>query len=148
VNADFISSIVVIFLSFSAFRVPCAEDSSIWLYSLVSLILAPAFVISLAFILQDRKSAAICLFLAPSLIMLFMAVWGVVLWADLPSECDHYYSETYWALFLVFKINVVLLAIALVISLIAVSARLVDFCDAAATLISGNVLSGGYDNIP
>ncbi len=91
------------------------------------------------------KEFASVLQVIPASMTLFMAVWGVLLWANLSSNCDAYYSEAYWALFLVFKINVVLLVIGFVVTLIALCAILVALC---VTLSSVSARPDRYENIP
>ena len=74
-----------------------------------------------------------------------MTIWGVLLWANMSKQCDAYYSEAYWALYLVFKIHVVLSTIVFVAAMIALCTALVVLCIALGSV-------GGrpdrYENIP
>jgi hypothetical protein len=73
-----------------------------------------------------------------------MTVWGVLLWANITSECTEYYENFYWDLFLVFKINVVLLIILFSLYAIAI-------CCIAAMMLSGSSINSTteqYEKIP
>lgn len=76
---------------------------------------------------------------------LFMAVWGVLLWANMSEGCNAYYDEAYWALYLVFKINVVLLIIGFAAILITLCGVLIALCVALASV---NGRPDRYENIP
>jgi hypothetical protein len=138
-------SIVVVCTSSSAYSVSCAEDSNIWLYSLVAVIVMPIVGAIVSAINSILKEFASFLQVIPASMTLFMAVWGVLLWANLSSTCNAYYEEAYWALFLVFKINVVLLVIGFVFTLMALCAILVALC---VTLSSVSSRPDRYENIP
>lgn len=56
----------------------------------------------------------------PGVINLAMAVWGMVLWSSMDSDCTTFYDRSYPDLFLLFKISVVLLSITFFIFLCVV----------------------------
>jgi hypothetical protein len=145
VFADVIWSIVVVITTSSAYSVPCASDSNIWLYSLVAVIIAPVVGSVVSAINSAFKETAGYLQVIPLSMTLFMAVWGVLLWANMSERCNAFYDEAYWALYLVFKINVILLIIGFVVILIALCGVLVALCIALAS-VSGR--PDRYENIP
>jgi hypothetical protein len=81
----------------------------------------------------------------PVSMTLFMTVWGVLLWANMSTKCDAYYSEAYWALYLVFKIQVVVLSVLFVIGLLALCAMLIALFHALGSV---NSRPDRYENIP
>lgn len=80
----------------------------------------------------------------PSVVNLVISVWGMLLWANMTNECMSFYGNDFSNLLLLFKINVVLLAVSAVVLVIVV-------CVGVATLTAA-ISQGGktnrYENIP
>lgn len=82
--------------------------------------------------------------MVPSAINLVISVWGMLLWANMTDECMSMYGNEYSHLLLLFKINVILLAISAVILLIVVC---VGVAALTAVVTQGSGTSR-YENIP
>ena len=91
--------------------VACAEDSNIWIFSVAFVIIAPliACLVSImqAFMRNVDGSPNMIMGFIPSCVTLVLAVWGVLLWANMTGECHHFYETTYPNLLLLFKISVI-----------------------------------------
>jgi hypothetical protein len=111
VRADFIWAVVTIFDTADAYAVPCAEDSNIWVFSMAFVIVAPLIAccvsIAQAFMRNVDGSPNMIMGFIPSCVTLVLAVWGVLLWANMTGECHLYYEANYPNLLLLFKISVI-----------------------------------------
>jgi hypothetical protein len=148
--ADFIWAVVTIFDTAEAYSVPCAEDSNIWVFSMAFVVIAPlvACCVSImqAFMRNLDGSPNMVMGFIPSCVTLALAVWGVLLWANMTGECHHFYEATYPNLLLLFKISVIFGVISFV-------GFLCVMCLLGTVLVAGlsQMNSGtgaGYNDIP
>jgi hypothetical protein len=79
----------------------------------------------------------------PSVINLVIAVWGVLLWANMTEECMGFYENDFSSLLLLFKINVILLSISFVILILVIIVGA-----AALTAAISHGQTARYENIP
>jgi len=111
VIAYLIWAVITIFDTSEASSVACAEDSNIWIFSVAFVIIAPliACLVSImqAFMRNVDGSPNMIMGFIPSCVTLVLAVWGVLLWANMTGECHHFYETTYPNLLLLFKISVI-----------------------------------------
>ena len=148
--ADVIWAVVTIFDTADAYSVPCAEDSNIWVFATAFVILAPliACLVSVmqAVMSQGGEGPNMIMGFIPSCVTLVLAVWGVLLWANMTGECHNFYETKYPNLLLLFKISVIFGVISF-IGFICV------LCVLGTVLVTGlsQMNSGtgaGYNDIP
>jgi hypothetical protein len=115
-GTDIIWSVCVIFSSHEAYNVECADDANIWVFCMVEVMIIPA--IGLLFWIAKRKygdAMFMGLFQAvPATLTLIVCVWGVLLWANMTSECFEFYSVNFMQLLILFYIDVVMLVAGLI----------------------------------
>jgi len=149
-RADFVWAIITIFDTADAYAVPCAEDSNIWVFSMAFVLIAPMIAccvsIMQAFTKNVDGSPNMVMGFIPSCVTLVLAVWGVLLWANMTGDCHHFYEATYPNLLLLFKISVIFGVISFV-GFICV------MCVLGTVLVAGlsQMNSGtgaGYNDIP
>lgn len=189
--ADIVWAVITIFDATGAASTPCAEDSNIWMFCMVAVIVLPlagalinilsAFATSAGVVIQVSDGFAFQPFSAlphirprgpfpqsawlpppprpafflltprpyvtqmiPSVVNLVISVWGMLMWANMTDECMSMYNNDYSHLLLLFKINVIIMAISAVILLCVV-------CIGAAALTAAITQGSGtsrYENIP
>jgi hypothetical protein len=143
VRADIIWAVVTIFNSSAAGESACAGDSNIWTFCLVAVIIMPIVGCVINMFARLAESAGIIAQTVPSVINLVIAVWGVLLWANMTEECMSFYDNDFNSLLLLFKINVILLSISFVILVLVVVAGA-----AALTAALSHGKTARYENIP
>mmetsp|Transcript_52199 Transcript_52199/g.130030 ORF Transcript_52199/g.130030 Transcript_52199/m.130030 type:complete len:199 (+) Transcript_52199:128-724(+) len=128
-----------------AAHTPCADDSNIWMFCLVAVIVMPVAGCVINLLSRMADSVGIVIQMIPSVVNLVIAVWGMLLWANMTDECMSFYDNDYGNLVLLFKINVVLLAVSAILLVCVV-------CVGVAALTAAVSQGGGgtsrYENIP
>mmetsp|Transcript_33632 Transcript_33632/g.79381 ORF Transcript_33632/g.79381 Transcript_33632/m.79381 type:complete len:240 (-) Transcript_33632:184-903(-) len=126
----FVWAIVVLCLDSGAMDCDCAEDSWIWLYGLLALVIPTALGTIMGCIkagLQlakvDDKVPPVFISLPPPVTMITLAILGIILWADMEDTCSDFYSDNHMQLLVLFRIQVILLGIAAVFGFITVFAQ-------------------------
>ncbi|EKX51937.1 hypothetical protein GUITHDRAFT_102548 [Guillardia theta CCMP2712] len=109
--AYIIWALVTIFVTFGRVYIERVRASyNIWAFCLTAVVIMPliGFIISLT--RNNREGASILQF-ALAMVNLGISVWGMWLWASISNNCWTYFESSFWDLALLFKINVILLAI-------------------------------------
>ena len=111
-------------------------------FVIVAPLIACCVSIAQAFMRNVDGSPNMIMGFIPSCVTLVLAVWGVLLWANMTGECHLYYEANYPNLLLLFKISVIFGVIsfvwfALVTCVVAPKLR---------QLVSGT--GAGYSDIP
>jgi len=143
--AYFVIAVVSLGVDFAAMDAECAEDSWVWLYVLLAVVIPTSlgFVMGLvktALVWADLKAKIgwevpdICLSLPGPLLYITLAILGITLWGGMTDECGDFYSEDHNLLFTIFKIQVILLSIAAGFGLIT--------CFAQATALYYQLIGG------
>ena len=112
--AYFVIGVVSLAVDAEAMDAPCAEDSWIWLYVLLVIVIPTSigFVIGLVQsglqMIEALKDVKYDIFLAlPSpLLMVVLGILGIVIWGGMSDECDAFYSENHGLLLGVFRLQV------------------------------------------
>jgi hypothetical protein len=118
--AYFVIGVVSLAVDAEAMDAPCAEDSWIWLYVLLVIVIPTSigFIIGLVQsglqMIEALKDVKYDIFLAlPSpLLMVVLGILGIVLWGGMSDECDAFYSENHGLLLGVFRLQVLIMCIA------------------------------------
>mmetsp|Transcript_33631 Transcript_33631/g.79377 ORF Transcript_33631/g.79377 Transcript_33631/m.79377 type:complete len:241 (-) Transcript_33631:223-945(-) len=126
----FVWGIVALCLDSPAMDCPCAEDSWIWLYALLVIVI-PTFLGTIMGCIKaalmaakiDDKVPAPFLSLPPPVTMVTLAILGIILWSGMTEECATFYESTHMQLLVLFKIQVILMMIAGVFGFITVAAQ-------------------------
>lgn len=137
-------AVITIFDATGAASTPCAEDSNIWMFCMVAVIVLPLAGALINILSAFATSAGVVIQMIPSVVNLVISVWGMLMWANMTDECMSMYNNDYSHLLLLFKINVIIMAISAVILLCVV-------CIGAAALTAALTQGSGtsrYENIP
>jgi len=118
--AYFVIGVVALAVDAEAMDCPCAEDSWIWLYSLLVIVIPTSlgFILSLVQtglqMIDALKDVKYDIFIAlPSpLLMVTLGVLGIVLWSGMTEECDAFYATNHGLLLIVFHLQVVIMVVA------------------------------------
>jgi len=123
-------AIVVLCLDHAAMDCECAEESWIWLWALLALVIPTALGSIMGCIkagLQlaklDDKVPPVFISLPPPITMITMAILGVILWSGMEDSCDEFYGANHMQLLVLFRIQVILLGIAAIFGFITVFAQ-------------------------
>jgi len=128
-------AIVALCVDFGAMSVPCAEDSWVWLYVLLIVVIPTSlgFVMGLVragLVLADLKQRVgwevpdLFLSLPGPVLYITLGILGIVLWAQMDEACSSMYAESFGMLFVVFKIQVIMMGIASIFGLITCFAQM------------------------
>eukprot|EP00960_Hanusia_phi_P065066 765988-Hanusia_phi.AAC.13 len=109
-------SVWVIFDSSSAYYVPCAEDSNIWVFVLTAVIIVPVTGAIIS-VIQALFGRNVTLMIITSCIPFFTGTWGFLLWVNMSRDCEKYYDVHYSSLLLLFKITVILCVLSFITAL-------------------------------
>lgn len=142
----FVITIIALVLDFEAMDAACAEESWVWLYVLLAIVIPTSlgFVMGLVktgLNLADLKGnfgweiPAVFLSLPGPILYIVLAVLGWVLWLTMEPGCDTYYDTTVGLLYIIFHIQVILLTVAAIFGLIT--------CIAQGTVLIAQISSGG-----
>ena len=107
----------------------CAEDSWVWLYVLLAVVIPTSLgfvmgVVKAALIAADLKERVgweippVALALPGPVLYIVLGVLGIVLWATMDDACGKWYEDNTGLLFIVFKIQVILLGVASIFGVI------------------------------
>lgn len=132
--AYFVFAIIALVFDFEAMDAACAEESWVWLYVLLAVVIPTSlgFVMGLVktgLNIADLKKnvgwevPSVFLSLPGPILYIVLAVLGWVLWFGMTDGCDQYYSGTVGLLYLIFHIQVILLSIAAIFGLITCVAQ-------------------------
>mmetsp|Transcript_82649 Transcript_82649/g.134009 ORF Transcript_82649/g.134009 Transcript_82649/m.134009 type:complete len:512 (-) Transcript_82649:271-1806(-) len=127
-------AIVALVLDFAAMDAACAADSWVWLYVLLAVVIPTSLgfvmgVVKAALIAADLKERVgweippVALALPGPILYIVLGVLGIVLWVTMDASCKSYYTSNAGLLFIVFKVQVVLMAIASVFGIITCVAQ-------------------------
>jgi len=127
--AYFVLGVVSVAVDFEAMDCECAEDSWVWLYVLLVLVIPTSMGVVMGFVKGAMAAAdleaklgfdtAIFTALPPPLLYITLGILGIVLWANMTEECDDFYSDSHGLLLGIFHIQVIIMAIASVFGLIS-----------------------------
>jgi len=132
--AYFVLAVVSIAVDFDAMDAPCAEDSWVWLYVLLAIVIPTSlgFVMGLVktgLALADLKKNVgweippMFLSLPPPILYIVLGILGITLWGGMTDECAVFYETDHNLLFVIFKIQVILLSVAALFGLITCFAQ-------------------------
>jgi len=141
-------AIVALCLDWEAMGCDCAEDSWIWLYVLLALAIPTTFgfimgLVKAGLALADLKNNVgweipdVFLALPGPVIYITLGILGIILWASMDAECDSEYSEHYGMLFVIFKIQVIMMGIASIFGLLT--------CIAQASVLIAQISGGSSE---
>jgi hypothetical protein len=127
--AYFVLGVVSIAVDFDAMDCACAEDSWIWLYVLLVIVIPTSMGVVMGFIKGAMAAAdlesklgfdtAIFTALPPPVLYITLGILGIVLWANMTEECDTYYDTNHGLLVGIFHIQVIIMSIASIFGLIS-----------------------------
>jgi hypothetical protein len=130
----------------------CAADSWVWLYVLLAVVIPTSLgfvmgVVKAALIAADLKERfgwevpAVFLTLPGPILYITLGILGIILWATMDDSCGKWYEANAGLLFIVFKIQVILLGIASIFGVITcVSQASVLIAEIAGRKVSPSVL--------
>jgi len=132
--AYFVLAIIALVLDFEAMDAACAEDSWVWLYVLLVVVIPTSlgFVMGLVktgLNIADLKGRfgweipAVFLALPGPILYIVLGVLGWVLWFTMEDSCTSYYETSVFLLFVIFRIQVILMTVATVFGLITCVAQ-------------------------
>jgi len=132
--AYFVLAVVAIAVDFGAMDVECAEDSWIWLYALLAIVIPTSLgfvmgLVKMGLTMADLKKNVgwevppICLALPGPVLYIVLGILGISLWANMTEECSDFYDENHALLYVIFKIQVIMLSIASIFGLITCFAQ-------------------------
>jgi len=144
-------AIVALCLDWEAMSCDCAADSWIWLYVLLALAIPTSFgfvmgLVKAGLALADLKKNVgweipdVFLALPAPVIYITLGILGIILWSGMDAECDELYSTSYGMLFVVFKIQVIMLGIASIFGVIT--------CFAQASVLIAQLSGSGSTEAP
>lgn len=98
----------------------CAENSWIWLYSLLVIVIPTSmgFVLGLVKtglgMIEALKDVKYDIFIAlpPPLLMVTLGILGITLWSNMSEECNDFYEANHGLLLSVFHIQTIIMMIA------------------------------------
>jgi len=152
VIAYFVWAIITIFDTAEAYSVECSENSNIWLFSMSFVIVAPVIACAVSIVqhfvrrTDDSGYTQIVVGVIPTCVTLVLAVWGVMLWANMTTECHLFYEKMFPNLLLLFKISVILGLISFVGFICVICVIGGAFFLGMAQMSSGT--GAGYNDIP
>jgi len=127
--AYFVLGVVSVAIDFEAMDCACAEDSWIWLYALLVLVIPTSMGVVMGFVKGAMAAAdleaklgfdtAIFTALPPPILYITLGILGIVLWANMTELCDTYYETHHPLLLGIFHIQVIIMSIASVFGLLA-----------------------------
>jgi len=127
--AYFVLGVVSVAVDFDAMDCACAEDSWIWLYVLLVIVIPTSMGVVMGFIKGAMAAAdleaklgfdtAIFTALPPPVLYITFGILGIVLWANMTEECGDFYSGSHGLLFVIFHIQVIIMSIASIFGLIS-----------------------------
>jgi len=140
-------AIVSLVLDFEAIDAACAADSWVWLYVLLAVVIPTSLgfvmgVVKAALLAADLKERvgwevpAVALALPGPILYIVLGVLGWVLWLTMDASCVSYYEASAGLLFIIFKVQVILLSVAAIFGIIT--------CVAQASVLIAQ-FSGGSD---
>ena len=112
--AFYVWAIVALTTSAPSTQSECGKLHFVWEYCITVVVIMPILGIVVNVIVASTQAAGLAAI--PTLIGFAVAVWGVVIWATL-GECDHFYTQSFPDLLLLFKIYVVFFIIILAVGL-------------------------------
>lgn len=118
----FVVAVVALCVDWEAMSIECAE-TWVWLYVLLAVVIPTSFGfvmggVKAGLALADLKKNVgweipdVLLALPGPIIYITLGILGIILWAGMSEECAAEYSSEYSMLFVVFKIQVILLGVA------------------------------------
>jgi len=145
----FVVALVALVLDAGAMDEVCAEQTWVWLYVLIVLVVPTAigFVLSIAqagvrMVFKDAtalRTADMVLAIPSPLIMVFLGVTGLALWGGMEDACADFYWANFGMLLVVFYIQIVLMCVAALLGLLAL-------CAMGIGLLNSSVGGGEGDN--
>ena len=143
-------AVVSLVLDFEAMDAACAADSWVWLYVLLAIVIPTSWgfvmgVVKAALLAADLKERvgwevpAVALALPGPILYIVLAVLGWVLWISMQDSCVSYYEASAGLLFIIFKIQVILLTVAAVFGVIT--------CVAQASVLMAQITGGSSDEV-
>lgn len=119
----FVLAVTSIIFDFEAMDAPCAQESWVWLYVLLAVVIPTSLgfvmgVVKAALLAADLKTRvgwevpSVALALPGPVLYIVLGILGIVLWATMSNDCAGYYANNTGLLFISFKIQVILLSIA------------------------------------
>jgi len=132
--AYMVIAIVALCVDWLAMDCECAADSWVWLYVLLALVIPTAFgfimgLVKAGLALADLKKNVgweipdVFLALPGPVIYITLGILGIILWSTMDAECDSLYSESFGMLFIIFKIQVIMMGVASIFGLITCCAQ-------------------------
>jgi hypothetical protein len=128
--AYFTLGVVALIHDHEAMDCECAEDSWIWLYALLVVVIPTSLGVVIGFIkgamaaadLDEKLGFDTSIFttLPGPALFLTLGILGIVLWANMTQACDEYYSSNNGLLLGIFHIQVVIMSIAAFFALLNV----------------------------
>lgn len=130
----FVMAIIALVLDFEAMDAACAADSWVWLYVLLVVVIPTSlgFVMGLVktgLNMADLKGnfgweiPAVFLSLPGPILYIVLGVLGWVLWLTMEASCVSYYESSVFLLFVIFRIQVIIMTVASVFGLITCVAQ-------------------------
>jgi hypothetical protein len=153
----FVVALVALVLDAQAMDDSCAEETWIWLYVLLVLVLPTTlgFVVGLMqaamyLAFQDpaaRKVVDMVLAIPSPLIMVLLGIIGLALIGGMADECEEFYWQNFALLVVVFYIQVVLMCLSAVFGLLTLCAMGIGLMN-SATRHYWNIEAAGKDELP
>lgn len=144
-------AIVALCLDWEAMSCDCAADSWVWLYVLLALAIPTSFgfvmgLVKAGLALADLKKNVgweipdVFLALPAPIIYITLGILGIILWSTMDAECNAMYAASYGMLFVIFKIQVIMLGIASIFGAIT--------CFAQASVLIAQLSGSGSGDAP
>lgn len=125
--AYFVLGIVSLAVDFDAMDCACAEDSWVWLYVLLVIVIPTSMGVVMGFVKGAMAAAdleaklgvdtAIFTSLPPPALYITFGILGIVLWANMTEECDSYYQDSHGLLLAIFHVQIIIMSIASIFGL-------------------------------
>jgi hypothetical protein len=124
--AYFVIGVVALAVDAEAMDCPCAEESWIWLYVLLVIVIPTSMGFILGLVqtglgmIEALKEVKYDIFIAlpPPLLMVTLGILGIVLWSGMDEECDAFYDTNHGLLLVIFHLQVIIMCIASVFGMI------------------------------
>jgi len=118
--AYFVIGVVALAVDAEAMDCPCAEESWIWLYVLLVIVIPTSMGFILGLVqtglgmIEALKEVKYDIFIAlpPPLLMVTLGILGIVLWSGMDEECDAFYDTNHGLLLVIFHLQVIIMCIA------------------------------------
>jgi hypothetical protein len=133
--AYIVVAIVALCLDWEAIDCDCAADSWVWLYVLLVVVIPTSYGFIMGLVraglqLADLKTKFgwevpdVFLTLPAPVIYITLGILGIILWSTMSEDCALTYSETNGMLFVIFKIQVIMMGVASIFGLMTVIAQI------------------------